>query len=148
MRPIYRLPPKLPPQAMKTYQIARPLPTHWRVATCAEVDCGAWQHGWKTVLDVAKKIGQTRANYIRLHSGRAFTVEQVGTLVTFTFSAGQRCFTQHLVPVGREPLFAVREGDWRGNPRGTEPVRFTSARQFVDDFGEHQERLADRLKKG
>jgi hypothetical protein len=154
MRPVHRLTPRLPSQAMKTYHIARPAPTHFRKADCREVECAAWRNGWTTVIDVARAAraglpsGGDQANYIRLHSGRHYTHTQTGTLVTFRFPPGQQCFTAHQVPVGREPVFAVTGGDWRGNPRGTAPVRFRSPRQFVDDFAEHQSRLADRMKRG
>ncbi|MGH3680777.1 MAG: hypothetical protein ACRDT2_11090, partial [Natronosporangium sp.] len=108
MRPVTRITPKLPPQAMKTYQVARPLPTHWRPASCAEVGCPAHAHGWQTTIDVATELGGRQANYIRLHSGRAFTAAEAGTLVTFTFPPGQTCFRRHQLPLEREPIFAVR----------------------------------------
>lgn len=158
MRPMYRPEPALPAHARKTYHIARPLRvnpdgtlaagSHWRNATCQEADCEAWRKGWRTVVDVERKLGRQQAGYIRMHSGRAFTVSQAGTLVTFTFPAGQRCFAQHRVPVGREPVFGVVDGDFRGNPRGTAPVAFRDHRDFLDDFGEHQQRLADRQQRG
>jgi hypothetical protein len=164
MRPLSRVTPQLPPQAMKTYHVSRPLllapngsfepGSHWREATCREVDCGAYLRGWQTVIDVSRRArgglpsGTAQANFIRLHCGRSFTAAQAGDLVTFTFPPGQKCFTQHRIPVGREPMFAVTGGDWRGNPLGIRPVRFRDHRSFVDDFGEHQDRLADRQKKG
>lgn len=162
--PATRFPPRMPPQAYKTYHVARPMlverdgtarpGSHWRAATCQEVDCAAYRRGWKTVIDVSRRArgglpsGMAQANFIRLHAGRHFTAVQDGDLVTFTFPPGQKCFTQHRIPVGREPIFAVTGGDWRGNPTGMRPVRFANHRRFVDDFGEHQQRLADRYKKG
>lgn len=154
IRPVSRVAPKLPAAAMKTYHIARPLPTHFRAATCKEVECAAYRNGWTTTVDVARPArgglpsGAAQANYIRLHCGRRYTHAQAGTLVAFRFPPGQECFATHQVPVGREPTFAVAGGDWRGNPLGIELVRFASARQFVDDFGEHQGRLKDRLDRG
>lgn len=164
MRPVNRITPKLPPQAMKTYHIARPVllqpdgtlgaGSHWRDADCKEADCGAYLRGWQTTIDVSRRArgglpsGAQQANYIRLHSGRAFTVSQAGDLVTFTFPPGQRCFGRHRIPVGREPLFAVTGGDFRGNPRQIRPVRFRGHRQFIDDFGEHQSKLKERFDRG
>jgi hypothetical protein len=147
-RPVFRPEPLRQPGAYKTYQIARPLPTHFRRASCAEADCSARARGWRTVVDVATQLGARQANYIRLKSGRAFIAAQAGTLVTFTFPPGQECFRQHRLPVGREPLFALAGGDWRGNPNGTRLVVFRGHRQFLDDFGEHQQRLTDRIKRG
>lgn len=154
MRPLNRVQPRMPPQAYKSYHIARPLASHFRRATCQEANCSAYLRGWHTVIDISRRArgslpsGAAQANYIRLHSGRRYSVTQNGDLVTFTFAAGQQCFAEHRVPVGREPLFVVSDGDWRGNPRGTKPIRFRDYRAFLDDFGEHQLRLADRQKKG
>ena len=147
-RPVYRPPPLMPPTGYKTYKIARPVGSHFRSATCAEVNCSAWRQGWETTIDTFTTLGGRQANYIRLHSGRSYTHTQDGVLVTFRFPAGQTCFRAHRMPVGREPLFARVDGDWRGNPFGTRPVMFKGHRQFIDDFAEHQIRLADRLKRG
>jgi hypothetical protein len=153
MRPVFRPDPVLPVGAMKTYEVARPLVSHWRAASCREVDCGAWLRGWQTVIDVSTRArggrpsGAAQANYIRMHSGRKFSVEQHGDLVTFTFPPGQTCFTAHRLPVHRQPLFVVRDGDWRGNPTGRR-VQFGDARGFVDDFGEHQLRVAAQKNRG
>jgi hypothetical protein len=148
MRPVHRIEPLHPPTAYKTYGVARPLPSHFRPATCREVDCGAWLRGWQTIVDVSTDLGARQANYIRMHSGRSYTCTEAGTLVTFTFPAGQRCFGAHRLPLERPPLFTLVDGDWRGNPTGRAPVVFGDARGFVDDFGEHQQRLADRVKRG
>ena len=69
-------------------------------------------------------------------------------LTEFTFEAGQTCFVEHRVPLEREPLYVVRDGDWRGNPRGTAPRIHTRPDDWVDDFAEHQQRLADRFEQG
>jgi len=137
----------LPPQAIKTYQILQPVETHMRVATCLEVDCDAFRNGWSTAVDVATDLGRQQAQYIRLHSGRAFTAVVRETLVTFTFPAGQRCFSKHHVPIERPALYVVRDGDWRGNPRRTEP-RQVKADDWVDDFAEHQDRLKTAIEQG
>jgi hypothetical protein len=146
-RPLFRAPPGLPAHAMKTYQIASPVQTHTRPAVCAEVECQAYRVGWSTAVDVATELGRKQAQYIRMHSGRAFEVVIVGTVVTFTFPAGQRCFTQHRVPLERPALYVIRDGDWRGNPRQTEPVR-VGPDAWVDDFANHQDRLKTVFDQG
>lgn len=147
MRTVFRVDPALPAGLMKSYQIAAPLQTHFRPATCAEVDCRALAAGWTTKVDVSTGLGQEQARYIHDLSGRAFTFEHVGFIVTFTFPAGQRCFTPHQVPLERDPVYVVRGGDWRGDPRGETPVQRT-ADDWVDDFAEHQDRLITRLNQG
>lgn len=150
MRPINRLAPKLPPQAMKTYGVVAPLETHWRTATCAEVECPAYRNGWKTVIDSGTELGARQLNYIRLHSGRKYNdaTELNTTMVTLLFPSGQKCFQQHRVRTGRPDIFIVRDGDWRGNPRGTPIIKHKNAENWLDDFANHQDRLATRLGQG
>jgi len=148
VRPVTRITPALPPQAMKTYALAAPLQTHWRPATCEEVDCPQYLHGWKTVVDETTDLGREQAAYIREKSGRRFEATWDGGLTTFVFEAGQQCFATHQQPLEREPIYLVRDGDFRGNPRGTSARVHTRAEFWVEDFGGHQQRLADRIKEG
>ncbi|QIP87637.1 hypothetical protein GLX30_30455 [Streptomyces sp. Tu 2975] len=90
-------------------------------------------------------LGRDQAAYIRHKAGRTFREQRRGDgLTVFRFEAHQRCFAEHKT---RPELYAVRDGDWRGNPTGR-------ARQhqrpidWVEDFGEHQQRIADQQQKG
>jgi hypothetical protein len=148
MRPINRPTPQLPAQAMKTYQLVAPITTHYRSATCSEVACPAHQQGWSTLVDETTPLGRRQAAYIRIQAGRQFTEERTPEGTTFAFPAGQRCFRPHQVSLEREPLYIVRDGDWRGNPRGTKPRQHTRAENWVEDFATHQQTLADRLGQG
>lgn len=152
MRPVNRVTPTMPAAAYKTYRIWRPdEPGYMRPATCAQVECAPHVHGWTTTVDESSELGQRQAHYIRAVSGRHFTEERdpVG-LTVFTFPPGERCFDEaaHRRPVEREPLYLVQGGDWRGNPRQTRARVHPKAQDWVDDFGEHQETLADRLAQG
>jgi hypothetical protein len=139
--------PKLPAHAVKTYAVLQPLDSHFRVADCTEVGCLQNANGWDSVLDVSTVKGARAAEYIRSEAGRAYTVVETGTIVRFRFPPGQRCFHEHHLPLERPALFVVRDGDWRGNPRGT-PARRLSDADWVDDFANHQQRIADRLEQG
>ncbi len=137
---------RLGPEHYKTYAVVAPVATHFRVASCAEVNCPAYQNGWRTTV----LADSPQAQYIRAKSGRSFTtMPQPGGMVAFTFAAGQVCFraSEHRVPLGREPLFIVRGGDHRGNPRGTAPVT-RRAEDWVDDFATHQQGIADAIERG
>jgi hypothetical protein len=147
MRPMTRVEPKLGPEAFKTYAIVAPKQTHTRAATCREVECAAWQHGFATTVDLSTDLGQRQAAYLEAKSGRAFTTETAGTLRTYTFTAGQACFTAHRITLEREPLYVVKDGDYRGNPRGTRPAT-RRAEDWVDDFATHQQRIHDALERG
>jgi hypothetical protein len=137
---VNRLQPQLPPQHYKTYSILSPLSTHFRPGTCDEAGCLAQRNGWRTRVDESTDIGARQAHYIRNQSGRKFTEDREAGLTVFTFEAGQRCFTAHKVPLERPELYVVRGGDWRGNPRG-DRRQHTSADAWVNDFGEHQDRI-------
>lgn len=141
-----RFEPAGPVQAYKTYAIRAPLETHWRPASCAEVDCPHYLHGWRVrveglpdeLLHAAKTSGR-RYSELDVAEGESWLI----------FEAGQACFqaSQHQAPVGRPELYLVRGGDWRGNPTGE--VRQHARPEFwLEDFGEHQQRLAEQIEKG
>lgn len=134
----------LAPGAYQTYSIAQPRDTTVRAA-CEQVGCAAWQRGWESAIDETTPLGQKQAAYIRTQSGRTFREQKTAAGVTvFRFEARQRCFTEHRT---RPQLYAVRDGDWRGNPTGR--VRQHQRPQdWVEDFGEHQLRLTDQQQKG
>lgn len=147
---VNRLQPRLPAHAMKTYEISAPLETHWRVASCKEVECDAYAHGWMTTIDTSTPLGAKQANYIRLHSGRRYTANPVtlgSAVYRFVFPPGQQCFREHRVRLDRQELYVVRGGDWRGNPR-REGRRHTRPEFWVEDFAEHQSRIAAEVQKG
>jgi hypothetical protein len=48
----------------------------------------------------------------------------------------------------RAPLYVVRDGDHRGNPRGTRDRLHQNPGNWVDDFATHQQAIADEIKKG
>lgn len=144
----FRAAARLPVEAVTTYQISAPPSTHFRAAACADVDCANMAHGWRTILDETTDLGARQAAYIRRDSGRAFTeAHDEAGLTVFTFQSGQTCFGTHRVSLEREPLYIVRGGDWRGNPR-QEMRQHSRAVDWVEDFGEHQQTLADRAERG
>lgn len=169
-----RIEPALPVQMVKTYGIDVPLATHWRKASCAEVECKAHTEGWITLipedpdirpreapsdptLTVAtfrrlesdiNRIEEARAYYIRHLSGREFTEHRDETGYTvFDFTAGQECFAPHKVRIDRPEIFVVRGGDHRGNPTRETKVHDRSE-DWVEDFAYHQDAIATRIERG
>jgi hypothetical protein len=139
---------------MKTYGLSAPQATHYRRASCREVECVNYANGWRSGFDVTDPVKANAARLIRLHSGRLFTVEEIRggplntvQMVIFTFGPGQECFQQHSVPLEREPVLYVRDGDWRGNDTGFKHV-FKSNTDWVDDFGAHQEMIKGAFEQG
>ena len=147
---ISRVTPRIGPENMKTYKIVAPQgPTHWRKASCEEVECPNQANGWQTLVDESTELGQRQAWYIRNQAKRKYTEERrAGGTTVFTFAADQQCFAEHTVRTGAPELYLVRGGDWRGDPRGGQARRHTRPADWVDDFATHQQKLADRIEKG
>lgn len=138
---LFRIKPVGSVWAYKTYAIRSP----HRPATCEQVDCDAYLHGWVTVVAADSE----QAYYIRTQSGRSFIEERgEGGLATFTFAPGQQCFgaSRHSLPAVGAEAFGERDGDWRGNPTGR--VIRHSPQGWTDSFGEHQERLKTLHERG
>lgn len=135
-RPLNRIMPQLPVTAMVTHAIVAPLATHWRPATCEEVDCAHYLNGWglRTAGVPAADVALAK------QSGRKFVVtpDEHGFDV-LTFEAGQPCFraSQHRIRIEREELFVKRPGDWRANPDGlgAKPLVFSGADAWHDSLG-------------
>lgn len=146
MQQLNRIEPLMAPGAYKTYLLAAPVSTHFVAATCAEVGCPNYLNGWRTIVPE----GSDHADLVRSLRGRWHFTEQAqpGGLVEFTFPAGQPCFeaSTHRRRLEREPRFVIRGGDHRGNPSGDRAE--VSAASWLDNFGEHQERLASRFERG
>lgn len=151
---INRIQPLGNPTDYKTYSVTAPLATHWRKATCAEVDCPHFLNGWTTTVDTSTDLGRRQAAYIEgADHGRRWAREafasNAGPLVEYTFPPGQRCFRSdaHRLPLERDPIYSVRLGDWRlTGPAVT--ARAMQPADWLDDFANHQIGLAERRERG
>lgn len=141
-----RLPAAGPIGAYQTFQIAVPLETHWRPATCEEVDCEQYRNGWRVRVQ-----GLSESDvYAIANSGRKFTRLDVAETETWlVFEPGQSCFraSEHRLPLGRPELFVVRDGDWRGNPTGN-VYQHKRAEDWVDQFSVNQGKIAEAIERG
>jgi hypothetical protein len=142
----FRLEPNMPVSAYQTFQVASPLATHWRPATCEEADCEQYANGWRVRVE---GLSPEDLHAIRT-SGRQFHSVDVAEGETWlVFEPGQPCFkaAAHKVPLGRPELYVVRGGDWRGNPRH-EIKQHQRAEDWVDHFATHQDKLAESIERG
>jgi hypothetical protein len=139
----FRIQPAGPVGAYKTYSLSAPRDTLVRAA-CELVDCAAWRHGWRTLIDEQTDLGRGQAAYIRGPARRTFRERPgPGGLTEFIFDSGQRCFAEHRT---RPTTFGVRGGDWRRN-LGT--IRqHTRPGDWVEDFAENQLAVAERAERG
>ena len=145
----FRFEPQGPASAYQTFQIKTPRgPEVERPATCEEVDCDAWRYGWVTRVPATD-------NFLDMIRGskRTWTaVDQVGGEWVFTFAPGTACFQAglHHKPVRPDlpQLFLARDGDWRGNPRGTQPRIHTRPEDWVEHAQEVTAQVVDRSERG
>lgn len=135
------------PEAYKTFQFAAPIGTHFRKAGCREVRCEAYENGWRSRVEAMAP----NVLYAVTHSGRKYRTDHVAKGETWlVFEAGQPCFraSTHRIRIERDFTYLVRDGDWRGNPYGTDPYRHTKPELWVEQFAEHQQKIADRVERG
>ena len=147
---VQRIVPQMPVQAYKTYGMSMPLASHWRPATCEEVDCEAYRAGWVTTIDLDTELGRKQYHYCTHEDrSRSYSEQRVTmTLVKLLYKPGNRCFRSgdHRLPLERPVIFSVRGGDWRA---ATTSVRtHVRAEDWIDDFAEHQDKLATAFQRG
>ncbi|MEU5596817.1 hypothetical protein [Streptomyces sp. NPDC020298] len=142
-----RIQPQMGAEAYKTYSIVAPTNTHFRPATCAETDCPDYLHGWRVRVEgLPPEMVHAAKN-----SGRRCVEVPVAAGETWLhFEAGQPCFRagEHRLRLDKPELFLVRDGDHRGNPRGTRTRMHQRPDLWVEDFGEHQQNIADQIERG
>ncbi|MEE4546461.1 hypothetical protein V2S66_31415 [Streptomyces sp. V4-01] len=139
--------PAMGPESYKSYVLAQPLDTHWRKATCEEVNCDHFLNGWRVRVENLTPEQLHAAK----NSGRHYQEHRIADGETWLgFAAGQPCFraSEHRAPLARPPLYVVRDGDLRGNPRGTKARLHQRPDLWVEDFAEHQQTLADAQQRG
>lgn len=151
-----RIQPQMGPAAYKTYSIVAPLSSHHRPATCAETDCPDYLNGWGVRVEGLLPEMLHAAKTARFQvNGRWVPYRYVEVPVAegetwLHFEAGQPCFRagEHRLRVDKPELYVVRDGDHRGNPRGTKARMHQRPELWVEDFGEHQQNIADEIAKG
>ena len=138
-RPIQRAVPQLAVGQMTTYGVQIPK----RRATCKEVDCPHYLKGWSTTI-VANSADEA---LIRGSGRRWSNMEPLpGGFRRYTFSGGQPCFAAAKHRVAADvATFYKRGGDWRATVTPAVKMRPSD---WVDDFANHQQKLADKQQEG
>jgi hypothetical protein len=149
-----------PVRAMQTYQISSPTDRLVKTA-CENAGCLAWRNGWQCTVDERTDCGSgsalgacrwlprvpcggCQARYFRHESGRTFREQRAANgLTVFTFEPYQRCFAEHQT---RRESYTVFAGDRRRRLGGLRV--HVRAADWVEDFGEHQQRIQQQREKG
>ena len=150
---VNRVLPRVGAEHYKTYEMARPLRTHWRKATCEEYGCDMFVHGGVLTMDLATELGQKQFHYATNDKSRSHSMQRVtATIIKFVYPPGTICFepirSTHRVPADRPPFYLVSGGDWRGNPRGTPRYIHRGPEDWTDDFATHQDKLSAIQQRG
>jgi hypothetical protein len=139
--------PQLPTGAYKTFKVSSPLATHYRRATCEEVNCEAYTNGWTiNKADVTDQL-----MHVIKDSGRHYTEKtlELGGDIYLVFPPGQMCFAamQHVVPLNRPEFYFAGRGDFRSfSVRRAH--KYDRADQWQHDFAEVQDRNATLIQRG
>jgi len=120
------------------YQITWNKDTHFRRATCEEVDCTQFLNGWVTNVI----IGSPQDQYIRQDKSRKSVAVKVDEAnIEYYYESGQQCFRTHSVKIDRAPFFTV-------NQPGKETGRLHRANidfdEWTDRFNEQSYRSTRR----
>lgn len=143
----------IPVHLMKTFELRQPFDSHYRIATCAEVECKGWRQDMTVTFDLTVAQQVADANWLRNRSGLRFTYLLLAgdTKVKFVIPSGQTCMESrlrpHRVPLERDPFMLVRGGDFRGNPTG-QRMRHTSPESFVDNWATDLDKLNTVRERG
>ncbi len=148
---VSRIAPAAGPENFKTYSWSRPLSTHWRKATCEEVQCEDFTNGFVFTCDISTPLGERQYNYCSHDRERSYTIDEEGPYIRhFIYPPGNRGFAgnkhDHRLPVGREPLYAVRAGDWRKYL--APPVQHKYVDDWIEDMSENQNRIIEIQRRG
>lgn len=147
----FRLTPAMPTQNYQTFAVRSPINTHYRRATCAEIDCPDYLNGWYLKIDGTPQ----ELIHIATHSGRRYRVGEVlleGQTEAFRaliFEAGQPCFREetHVTSLERPEFFYIGRGDFRSfSTRRAQQVGKPD--EFVDRFATHLDKLKTKLERG
>lgn len=148
-RPINRVENKNDPRRMVTFQMAAPKSTHFRKASCEEVECAQYVRGWRMRIDLTAELGQKQAHYIKHSSGRSYkVVQQNNGLVELEFAPNQPCFKEHQVRLQRPDIYRVKGGDYRGNPLNIPTRVHKNPAHWVEEFQENQDNLKTQIERG
>lgn len=138
--------PRMAPGAYKTYGLINPVGTHTVKVDCETYGCQNQRDGFLVPAMEGTPQGDAIAHAVRSQKQRGFTeVKQPDGSTHFIFEPGTECFAEHRMPIGRPPLYVVKDGDWRESHNKREHKR---PEDWVEDFALNQQAVADAVQRG
>jgi hypothetical protein len=141
--------PKMPGRFYKTYQIAAPIDTHTRRATCAEIDCTAYLEGW--TYPKSKLVAEDLYDLVT-HAGKRYREVKLddSSETYLVFEPGQMCFqaATHRLSLERPELFFAGRGHFRSGYSARSANRFDNGEDWADSFATHQEIINRIVEEG
>lgn len=137
--------PRLATFNYRTFRISSPIKTHFRKATCAEVNCEAYINGWS----LPKANLDPQMLYLATHSGKSYKEYDLNGTIYLVYSAGQTCFNaaKHVISLQRPEFYFAGRGDYRSfSPRRSH--KYERSDQWLDDFATHQARNKQLVDRG
>ena len=121
----------LRPTNSNRFETTWPMSTHWRDATCQEVNCPHYLNGWITRV----APGSQQDLYIRADKERRYKLERGEEFNFYTFEAGQRCFRsgQHRIKLDRGPWLTKNQ---TGREAGRVELNAMEYNRWTDEFNE------------
>jgi hypothetical protein len=139
---------QMAPQSYLTFAIRQPMVTHFRVATCAEVECQAYLGGWQLrVEQLSDMLLHTARN-----AGKKFMELEVSETEHYlVFEPGQPCFSaaQHRAPLERPAFFYAGRGHWSSRIFSTRTAqKFNRPEDWAERMDEHLDRIRVKIQEG
>lgn len=143
-RKVTRFKPALPSHLYRTYRTSSPIETHYRLATCEEVQCSAYMEGW-----TYKKVDLgERLLHIVTHAGKRYREQALGDDIYLVFEPGQACFqaSTHRVSLERPSFYYTGRGDYR--TFSTRNAQRLNGEDWADSFANHMDALNSKYQEG
>lgn len=139
----------------QTYAIRSPQGTHYRPATCEEVNCSAWRDGWWLRGDLLPDVLKaTVVNSGKRYERLVITSAEVNEVYPeageyWVFEAGQACFRsgQHTVRLERPAFYFVGKHPVQQQLQIARATPMAEV-DFVDHMGTHLDQLRTRIERG
>jgi len=138
--------PLMPAHNYQTYAIRSPLQTHFRAATCAEIECPAYANGWQYRMQELSPADI----YAAEHSGKRWRKVHIREGEDYlVFESGQPCFAarSHRIPLDRPEFYFVGRGDRRSFST-RQARKHARPEDWVDDMQTHLDVIRREVEKG